>query len=86
MIPVYNSEATLPALTERLAVALPAVADRFEVVLVNDGSRDDSWEAICQAARKHAWARVGHRRTCQTHEPAQGEMPTKDGVEDPSLE
>ena len=57
VIPVYNSEATLPALTERLAATLPAVADRFEVVLVNDGSRDDSWEAICQAARKHAWIR-----------------------------
>ena len=57
VIPVYNSEATLPALTERLAATLPGVADRFEVVLVNDGSRDDSWDAICQAARKYPWIR-----------------------------
>jgi glycosyltransferase involved in cell wall biosynthesis len=57
VIPVYNSQATLPALTERLAAALPGIADRFEVVLVNDGSHDGSWEAICQAARNHAWVR-----------------------------
>ena len=57
VIPVYNSQATLPALTERLAAVLPTIADRFEVVLVNDGSQDGSWEAICQAARKHPWVR-----------------------------
>ena len=57
MIPVYNSQSTLPALTERLAVILPGVADRFEVVLVNDGSHDGSWEAIGQAIRKYPWVR-----------------------------
>ena len=57
VIPVYNSQATLPALTERLAAVLPTIADRFEVVLVNDGSQDGSWEAVCQAARKHPWVR-----------------------------
>jgi glycosyltransferase involved in cell wall biosynthesis len=57
VIPVYNSEATLPALVDGLAEVLPATAGRFEVVLVNDGSRDGSWEAVCQAARKHPWVR-----------------------------
>jgi undecaprenyl-phosphate 4-deoxy-4-formamido-L-arabinose transferase len=57
VIPVYNSQASLPALVERLAAVLPAVTDRFEVILVNDGSRDDSWDGIGQAARKHAWVR-----------------------------
>ena len=57
VIPVYNSQATLPILTERLAAVLPGVAERFEAVLVNDGSQDGSWEAVCQAARKYAWVR-----------------------------
>ncbi len=57
VIPVYNSQASLPALVERLARVLPTIADRFEVVLVNDGSRDESWDGIGQAARKHAWVR-----------------------------
>jgi len=57
VIPVYNSEATLPALVDGLAEVLAATATHFEVVLVNDGSRDGSWEAVCQAARKHPWVR-----------------------------
>lgn len=57
VVPVYNSQASLPTLIERLAAVLPTVADRFEVILVNDGSRDESWDGICQAARKHAWVR-----------------------------
>jgi glycosyltransferase involved in cell wall biosynthesis len=57
VIPVYNSEATLRTLVDRLAEVLPATATRFEVVLVNDGSRDGSWETVCQAARKHRWVR-----------------------------
>ncbi len=57
VIPVYNSEATLPILVDALAQVLPATATRFEVVLVNDGSSDGSWEAICRAAGKYAWVR-----------------------------
>src|SRR5262245_46748793 len=53
VIPVYNSHATLPILVDRLVSVLPAVVARFEVVLVNDGSQDESWAAICQAARKY---------------------------------
>jgi undecaprenyl-phosphate 4-deoxy-4-formamido-L-arabinose transferase len=57
VIPVYNSEAILPALVDRLAAVLPGVADRFEVILVNDGSRDGSWEAIAERAEKYGWVR-----------------------------
>ena len=57
IIPVYNSKATLLILTERLATVLPGAADRFEAVLVNDGSEDGSWEAVCEAARRYAWVR-----------------------------
>jgi undecaprenyl-phosphate 4-deoxy-4-formamido-L-arabinose transferase len=57
VVPVYNSQATLPTLVDRLAAVLPGVAARFQVVLVNDGSHDESWEAICQVARKYPWIR-----------------------------
>lgn len=57
VVPVFNSEATLPALVDRLAAVLPGVADHFEVILVNDGSRDGSWEAIAERAGKYGWVR-----------------------------
>jgi len=42
VIPVYNEEAVLPALFARLYPALDALGTPYEVVFVNDGSRDRS--------------------------------------------
>ena len=42
VIPVYNEEAGLPALFARLYPALDALAVPYEVIFVNDGSRDRS--------------------------------------------
>jgi undecaprenyl-phosphate 4-deoxy-4-formamido-L-arabinose transferase len=55
VVPVYNSEATLVALIDRLEKTLAATASAFEIILVNDGSRDQSWSVIEReaAARDH---------------------------------
>src|SRR5438093_11187928 len=42
VIPVYNEEAVLPALFARLYPALDALGQSYEVIFVNDGSRDRS--------------------------------------------
>ncbi|NHR06120.1 glycosyltransferase [Chromobacterium haemolyticum] len=42
VIPVYNEQDVLPALFDRLYPALDALGVRYEVVFVNDGSRDKS--------------------------------------------
>jgi undecaprenyl-phosphate 4-deoxy-4-formamido-L-arabinose transferase len=57
VIPVFNSESMLPQLVERLHPILASQALCFEVVLVNDCSRDSSWEVICQLAQEYPWVR-----------------------------
>jgi undecaprenyl-phosphate 4-deoxy-4-formamido-L-arabinose transferase len=42
VIPVYNEEAVLPTLFARLYPALDALKVRYEVIFINDGSRDRS--------------------------------------------
>jgi undecaprenyl-phosphate 4-deoxy-4-formamido-L-arabinose transferase len=42
VVPVYNEEAVLPALFARLYPALDALGASYEVIFVNDGSRDAS--------------------------------------------
>jgi undecaprenyl-phosphate 4-deoxy-4-formamido-L-arabinose transferase len=42
VIPVYNEEAVLPALFARMYPALDALGTRYEVIFINDGSRDRS--------------------------------------------
>lgn len=46
IIPVYNSEKSLPLLLERLSVVMPMIRPSFEVILVNDGSGDNSWQVV----------------------------------------
>jgi len=46
VVPVYNSEGSLTPLVERLERVLPSLARDWEIILVNDGSRDNSWTVI----------------------------------------
>lgn len=55
VIPVYNSQDTLAPLVSRLAAVLPTVAPAYEVILVNDGSVDDSWEVVQTLAKSYPW-------------------------------
>ena len=57
VIPVYNSAETLTPLAERLARVLPQVAENFEVILVNDGSPDESWQVIIRLCQQYTWLR-----------------------------
>jgi undecaprenyl-phosphate 4-deoxy-4-formamido-L-arabinose transferase len=57
VIPVYNSERILSELVARLDEVLSGLTDRFEAILVNDGSRDGSWDMICGLAETHPWVR-----------------------------
>ncbi len=55
VIPCFNSEKTLGPVVEQLAEVLPRCAERFEVILVNDGSRDGSWTVIGELAKRYPW-------------------------------
>lgn len=48
VIPVYNESASIPTLVERLFPVLDALEKPYEVILTNDGSRDDSFEQLAQ--------------------------------------
>jgi len=50
VVPVFNEEANLPELLRRLTAALEALGRPFEVILVNDGSRDRSLAILREAA------------------------------------
>ncbi len=50
VVHVFNSEATLKELAERLKITLSGYIEAFEIILVNDGSRDSSWEVIAELA------------------------------------
>lgn len=52
VIPVFNAEANLPELYRQLMPAMEALVERFEVIMVEDSSRDRSWDVIRSLAAK----------------------------------
>ena len=46
VVPVYNSQGTLAELVQRLQTVLSNLTTAFEIILVNDGSRDRSEQVI----------------------------------------
>jgi glycosyltransferase involved in cell wall biosynthesis len=57
VIPVYNAEANLNALYERITNDLQESSHEFEVVLVEDHSEDNSWEIIKRLSEMNARVR-----------------------------
>jgi undecaprenyl-phosphate 4-deoxy-4-formamido-L-arabinose transferase len=60
VVPVYNSQATLQALVERLVCALDALQRPYEIILVDDGSRDGSWDEIVRLHQAYPALRGVH--------------------------
>ena len=50
VIPAYKSAATLPELVRELHRCVRPLVDQFEIVIVDDGSGDDTWATIEQLA------------------------------------
>lgn len=57
VIPVFNSEQSLPELIQRLNLVLPEIAEEFEILLVNDGSQDSSWKMVQAFSQQYSWVR-----------------------------
>ena len=59
VIPVYSEELNLPELVERCIAACDKLPQSYEILLVDDGSKDRSAELIEEAARKYPGKIIG---------------------------
>ena len=64
--PAHNEEANLAGLVEEALATLPSLADTFEIIAVNDGSRDRTREIADELTAAHPGiVRAVHHRTNQ---------------------
>jgi undecaprenyl-phosphate 4-deoxy-4-formamido-L-arabinose transferase len=55
VIPVFNANTTLISLVDRMNGALFKQCERFELIFVDDGSSDNSWDIITHLCEQHEW-------------------------------
>lgn len=53
VIPLFNEHGNVRVLAERLAPVLESIEEDYEVILVDDGSRDATWSDISQVAGEY---------------------------------
>ena len=46
VVPIYKGEMFIEPLVAQLSKTLPTFTERYEIILVNDGSPDNSWSVI----------------------------------------
>ena len=52
LIPFYNEEKQIPLTLQTVLPILESTGCDFEVLLVDDGSRDETWTVIAEASRR----------------------------------
>jgi len=58
VIPVYNSQDSLPLLIQDLSSVLTELSSNYEIILVNDGSKDQSWKVIRDLSASYSQIRA----------------------------
>jgi len=58
VVPIYNDQEVIAELHRRLRPVLEAITDHYELILVDDGSRDHSWEEMLQVRRSNEHVRA----------------------------
>ncbi len=61
VVPLYNEEESLPELFSWIERVMEANGFSYEVIFVNDGSTDRSWQVIEELKQQHPGRGEGHQ-------------------------
>ena len=53
VVPVFNEQDNVAHLAERIAAAMDGLDKSYEVLLIDDGSRDATWARVSEAAKRY---------------------------------
>src|SRR5271163_791448 len=58
VVPVYNEEVNIDALLARIAEVAPKFPSPYEVIIVDDGSKDSTVKKLVAARAKYPWLKI----------------------------
>lgn len=63
LVPARDEAGNLPLFMEQAHEAFAAAPERYEVIVVDDGSRDESWELLQRLLSQYAFLRIARHRS-----------------------
>ena len=58
VVPAFNEQEVIPELIRRIEPPLRQTGKRFEVIVIDDGSTDQTPRLLADAAAQHSWLRT----------------------------
>ncbi len=58
VVPIYNDQEVIAELLRRLTAVVEDIVKEYEIILVDDGSRDHSWEVMNEARTQYRHMRI----------------------------
>lgn len=55
VIPAYNEEWSLEKLVEEIREVMDKIGEKYEVIITNDGSKDNTWQIIKDLCKKYSF-------------------------------
>ena len=52
VVPSFNERESLPELCSRIRAVMAAGSFSYEIIIVDDGSTDGSWDTVCSLAEE----------------------------------
>ena len=61
LLPAYNEEDAITPLTEKIAAAMAEIGAAYQIVVVNDGSRDRTLERCRELSGRYSMHIISHK-------------------------
>ncbi len=58
VIPIYNDQEVIAELLRRLTAVLETIVSDYEIILIDDGSRDNSWAIMNEERKQREYLRI----------------------------